>query len=345
MFRMISLAAAGLGLIAFTILVIQVNERPLAKFAGHKAGIDDVFASPDGKTLVSMSADHTLKVWDVPTGAERASFPGTTAVFSADSTTLAWTDGTTIRLWSVASGKEMSRFGGRQGQFCSLAFSPDTKSLASGCEDGTIKLWNVVSGREQATWLHGGGRIYSVRPLQFSPDGKTLASGTYACVPGGAIKLWDVARHTARATLRVPSCDVTSFCFSPDGKLLAAGGDPATLWDIATGRQTATLDTPEEGVEGLVFSSDGRTLAAVPRCGPELYRWDVHTGKTIATWKRSCPRPRPRVFRYIWDAFPCIFEEHDFIPRSVCFTAGGVMTLGFDNRDETTIEMWRASGL
>ena len=35
--------------------------------------------SPDGTWIVSASADHTLKIWDAATGAERATLSGHTS--------------------------------------------------------------------------------------------------------------------------------------------------------------------------------------------------------------------------------------------------------------------------
>ena len=112
--------------------------------------------------------------------------------------------------------------------------------------------------------------------------------------------------------------------------------------DVTTGTATATPDTPSEGVEGLTFSADAKTLAAVARALPEVHFWDAHSGKKTATWEKSWRRPRPRLFRFLWDTFPSAFKEHAFVPLSVCFTPdGGAVAFGFDNRDNTTVEMWQ----
>ena len=75
-----------------------------------------------------------------------------------------------------------------------VAFSPDSKTLASASYDGTLKLWDMTTGKERATLGEYKGCLGCVA---FSPDGKTLASGTIGSpvyFPDlKNVKLWDVA--------------------------------------------------------------------------------------------------------------------------------------------------------
>ena len=61
--------------------------------------------SPDGKTLVSTSADQTIKFWDVASGQVRATLksPSTIAAlaWSTDGKTLVSGEGGLIKLWDL----------------------------------------------------------------------------------------------------------------------------------------------------------------------------------------------------------------------------------------------------
>jgi WD40 repeat protein len=313
-------------------------------------------ASPDGKTLASLSADKTIKLWDVATRKERATLRGSHAVFSPDGRTLAWNEpeDRTVHLGDVGSGKDRVTLQGHRDVVSPLAFSPDGQTLASGSRDTTIKLWEAATGTERATLR---GHTDWVLSVAFSPDGRTLASGGN----DRTIRLWDLTAGTERATLRrsQDAAMVGGFfggcvAFSPDGKTLASGHwERVELWDAATGRGIATLDGPyDDNVEDIVFSPDNKTVVS-RHLSDTIILWDVASGRIRVTWGKDYHEPRPRLFRLarsaldnypsITDAFPRINEQHT-VPLSVMFTPNGkLMAFGYDARDETTVRMWQVA--
>ena len=70
-----------------------------------------------------------------------------------------------------------------------MTFSPDGKTVASGCKDTTIKLWDPQTGALRQTLTGPKNRLES---LAFSPDGKTLASGSGG--PEALIWLWPITQ-------------------------------------------------------------------------------------------------------------------------------------------------------
>jgi WD40 repeat protein len=50
-----------------------------------------------------------------------------------------------------------ARLKGHTDQVFCLAFGPDRKTLASGCQDATIRLWDLASGKTKATLQGSAG--------------------------------------------------------------------------------------------------------------------------------------------------------------------------------------------
>jgi WD40 repeat protein len=146
------------------------------------------------------------------------------------------------------------------------------------------------------------GIVWSVA---FSPDGKTLASASCGRVEQpsgqsrrctqGEIRLWDVTTHQLSGQpLGGHSDTIRSVAFSPDGTLLASGGNDqmVILWDVAARRPIASLSGHPAIVWSVAFSPDGKTLASAgcaaagltDNCPQgEIRLWDVATHQPIAT--------------------------------------------------------------
>jgi len=125
---------------------------------------------------------------------------------------------------------------GHSGWVGSVAFSPDSKLVASGSSDETVKLWDPATGAcTQTLEGHSG----NVNLVTFSPNSKLVASGSY----DKTVKLWDPATGACTQTLEGHSSWVRSVAFSPDLKLVVSGSDDKTvkLWDLTTGACTQTL--------------------------------------------------------------------------------------------------------
>src|SRR5882672_6180584 len=77
-----------------------------------------------------------------------------------------------------------------------------------------------------------------------------------------------------------------SVAFSPDGKILAAGGYDrmVKLWDVTSGKQIGTLQGHGAVVFSIAFSPDGKTLASASADGT-VKLWNVGEKQETSTLK------------------------------------------------------------
>lgn len=154
-----------------------------AQVAAHKGGpIWGIAYAADGKSLYSTGTDRTVKIWDMTKSppslkhtlsghADRVRGIAT----SRDGKWLASTSDRdkTIHLWDISGEpKEHATFKLKGGALC-VAFSPDGKTLAAGCNDGNVLTWKLGDkvDLDPDQLRYGQGIVYS---LSFAPDGESL---------------------------------------------------------------------------------------------------------------------------------------------------------------------------
>jgi WD40 repeat protein len=117
------------------------------------------------------------------------------------------------------------------------------------------------------------------------PDGRTLALAERpAQRPNarGEVQVFEAGRFNARR--RAAGC--TDAAFSPDGRLLAVGGEPdgVLIYDTATLAAPRRVPLEALGRGRLVFAPDGQWLAAGTAEG-KIYLIDPQSGEIQTSWK------------------------------------------------------------
>ncbi|MGB3716160.1 MAG: TIR domain-containing protein [Candidatus Promineifilaceae bacterium] len=255
----------------------QVDQYQVSETGG---GVTSVAFSPDGQTLVAGTFDwgNNVSLWDVQSGhpialgMEGHSDEVFTVAFSPDGRFAAsgCLDGTII-FWDPATGQPLSEpltdiappdgTSMRSNDVWSIAFSPDSRMLASGRGGGDILIWDVETQQPDGEPL--AGHSDTVMGLAFSPDGRILASA------GGdrLIRLWDIeTRELIGKPLTGHTEAVSSVSFSPDGRLLASSSWDGTIrfWDVQTRQAVggAIIVGRDSFINAVVFSPDGQMLAS-----------------------------------------------------------------------------------
>ncbi|MED7952152.1 nSTAND1 domain-containing NTPase [Streptomyces sp. BE303] len=253
------------------------------QFAGHGSAVLAVAYSPDGRTLATGSADHTVKLWDTATHRMLATLTGhgstvMTVAFSPDGRTLASAGADrTVRLWDVSSGRTKGVLTGHTDSVRSVAYLPDGHTLVTGGADRTVNLWDTVTPRMSSTFL---GHTGAVTTVAVSPDGSTLATGS----ADRTVRLWSLTSYTGTAVLDGHAQEVSQVAFTADGRTLATIGQDGTFawWDVAERRMTDRFHETNSTAPALALSPDGTELATTA-ADHIVHTWDVRTRRTTAT--------------------------------------------------------------
>lgn len=113
----------------------------------HKGRITRTLFTPNGKTLVSGSADRTMRFWDLETGELITTLeeydPDSPIAFSLDGQTFAsGGENAKILLWDLNAGKLKTTFSSYN-PVRRISFEEDGKTLTTAGIDGTILLWRL----------------------------------------------------------------------------------------------------------------------------------------------------------------------------------------------------------
>ena len=306
---------------------IRLLELPsrgvLATFPLPEGEPHAVAFSPDGTTIIAAGQSQNVWRWDVATGHAGRPLPwidrspgppgplifASAVGFSPDAGTIAVAAGGflrgtskeiySVKLFDARTGQLKREHNGSGSWPRSVAFSPDGGTLAWG--SGSAMLLDTRSGDLTKTLKPVIGYVIAVA---FSPDGRTLAgAGADTLAPGvgnpcnGRVTLWDVPTGKILRTLEGPTGFAQEVAFSPDGRMVAAGGrGPAKkgrdafsgrrvsknasevrLWDIATGRMIWSVEGESNSAFSLAFSPHGTSLGF---CDEDyVYIIDANTGR------------------------------------------------------------------
>ncbi|MEZ5854999.1 MAG: hypothetical protein R3D67_09760 [Hyphomicrobiaceae bacterium] len=118
----------------------------LARISAHKAAVTGIAYAADGATLISASADGTLKVWDAAHGNLQRTFeldggPATAFAIADGRAATAHQDGT-ITVYSLTTGEKIATMKSSDTAVLALTFAGSNTRLAAA-GDGKVTLWDT----------------------------------------------------------------------------------------------------------------------------------------------------------------------------------------------------------
>jgi WD40 repeat protein len=237
----------------------RVSEPDGVKLNGHTADINSIAFSPDGRFVVTASADTTARVWDAATGVTAGELRGhskgvNSAAFSPDGKFIVTaSDDATVRLWDAARFTFVRTIGDNYPRVVSSAeYSPDGRF--------------IVAASGQAAWVSDPNQGKVVRELEghteqvnsasFSPDSRLIITAS----ADNTARVWNAQTGESIATLLGHKGPVLNALFSPDGRLVFTASE-----DYATRIYPREAFAPFDELRGLISQRVARELTPKER--------------------------------------------------------------------------------
>ncbi|MHC1767258.1 MAG: protein kinase [Verrucomicrobiia bacterium] len=282
------LLAAGFGAGDNDVHVWDLETHTEMRFSGHGGWIAGVAFSPDGGTLASVSADQTLRLWDLGRRVEKRRFQGNTdevwaVAWSPDGKNLVTgaKDGS-VRYWD-SEIKPVPPYVILPEPICfwGWSFLPDSRTLlAVTTLEGAVAQWDAGAAKRVATLSFLGTNHFS---LALSQDGRQLALSDLE----GNIEVWNLPARQLVTNLVVQEARVHALWFSMHDRLLCAGAIRSDgrivvrFWAVDRWREINLQGINVQGLLEGTLSPDDRILAIGYGNGTAAW-WELATGKRLA---------------------------------------------------------------
>jgi WD40 repeat protein len=236
---------------------------------GFTCGVRSVAFSPDGKSLLTVSAARIQYLYLNEKDEDRGVREETSKDLG-------------VRLWNPKDGKLL---GSLPVEFyCRAAvWSPDSSRIAT---THPLKVWDAGTQREALALER-----HDVDRLHWSADGRWIVGWQQNIIADRQqVVVWDAGTGKIRYRLDRHGGDVLSVALSKDGERLAVATAEGKihLWNLSTGTEIRVYEGFNQPIQSLAFSISGRWLAVGSKDG--LVRiWETASANEWLTINTNSP--------------------------------------------------------
>jgi WD40 repeat protein len=227
--------------------------------------------SHDGRLILTASSDSTVRLWDLETGQLKHTFyrhsaPLNSAVFSPDEQQILSADTNGRIVTYDVTDAQMSHE--MRIQSCRAEYSPDGRHILLGEDTKDVRLVDSATFAQERIFKGNGGGAWARESRQLVTFERCI------------VHIWDVATGaeiTSKAIATLPSNEVLTARFLPDGRILIVCSGKIQLWNPTSDTLNVLLDGIAVFNYSTVVSSSGH-LALIPADKGTCHILNVATG-------------------------------------------------------------------
>ncbi len=261
----------------------------------HDGAVTALRLSGNGRQLVSIGADRTIKVWNMADGSLNRSYqPHNQDIVALDvkGNRLVQADKSgNVFLYDLDTNEQLASFTVPQNAISALTFSQWGSDLVTGGPEGRLDYWEYNKGEYNARALRGEGHSRAI--LSLVAHKRFFVSGSH----DATTKLWSRPRKRLIRTYTSHTGAINALALSPKAYRLATGSgdDRIKIWQPKSRRIRRTIRAYQEGIIGLAFAPNGKWLASGGMDGT-IRIWNARKGTLVRAFEGLAGMSRSLLF-------------------------------------------------
>ncbi|EFA86527.1 WD40 repeat-containing protein [Heterostelium album PN500] len=254
-------------------------------FAGHQEGVLCLTLATnhhrESNTLVTGSADSTLKVWDIVSTKCLGTLDGhggwvNSVEMGSDSKIISGSYDKTLKLWDLNKCTKIKSFRGHKGSISCIK-NIDSHQILSGSYDNTLCVWDDRTTKPSSTLVGHQQPIMSI-----ICDGYKIISGSRDT----NIRIWDLRTMSTTKILSGHTDWVKCLQYDSDTLLSGSCDGKVKVWSVESGECIRTLQGHSGSVNSLLLhhkKEDGHKKFITASADSTIQVWDSNYAESYHT--------------------------------------------------------------
>ncbi|KAM9120871.1 EF-hand calcium-binding domain-containing protein 8 isoform 2-T2 [Pangshura tecta] len=275
-----------------------VTNNPITLMKGHVTAVTHIIVNGKRNTILSISKDKNIRVWDLLDHFCLQSIPGRSislgncpivdACYSALNNMLICTTFSIGIFYGEAEFMETinSDVMSHDQPLCTALYNRNFKQVVSGCHRGMVRVWDIMTGQKMMQFMTSEGKHTEITAMAFDGPERRLITA----LKDGTIKFWNF--NNGACLLEIPHLDKTEI----SGILYINLKVYVTGWSK---RVTWYLDVKEDEVieykhwksyhseDILSIAKYNSQLLATASCDGDVVIWSTESGQALCRFNAS----------------------------------------------------------
>ncbi|XP_063000291.1 EF-hand calcium-binding domain-containing protein 8 [Elgaria multicarinata webbii] len=272
-----------------------VTSSPITHMKGHATAVTHIVINGHRNTIVSISKDKNIRVWDlldhfclqsihgrnVPLG----NYPISAAYYHQSGNFLVCAT-YTIGLFFGTEFSE-AEIKSHDQPICCVLYNKNFKEVMSGCYSGIISVWDILSGQKMMEFPTAPEHPVEITAMTFDAPERRLITA----LKNGSIKLWNFNNGACLIELPFEGKNEINCILYMNHKIFVAGWSKRVTWYLDTKEENKVIECKHwksyHSDDILCMDSYSSKLLVTASCDGDIVLWNVNSGQAFCRFNAS----------------------------------------------------------